>query len=271
MPRASAAFGWRVTFLAPRYRPRFAMETACAGATLPAVFPETRYSAVAAAASDDPDERRAAVARLVQGYYKPVYAHLRARWRLDPERAADLVQGVFEHVRARDVFAAYQQDRGRFRTFVRTCLDHVVESDFRAQQRKKRGGGQRFVSAELLAEYEVDLGAAEPAEDPFDKEFVRALFERGVERLRERLAAANKSQYFELFRSYDLVDQDDRPTYATLAERFGLRSTDVTNYLHFARKELRRALVEELRALTRDEAELEEEARALGLDIEAIG
>jgi hypothetical protein len=69
--------------------------------------------------------------------------------------------------------------------------------------------------------------------------------------------------HFELFERCDLEDADPKPSYAQLALEFGLRSTDVTNYLAFARREFRRCVLDELRAMTASEEEFRREAQAL--------
>lgn len=68
---------------------------------------------------------------------------------------------------------------------------------------------------------------------------------------------------FALFERYDLADAEDRPSYGELAVAFQLAVTDVTNYLAFARREFRRAVLEQLREMTGSEDEFRREAQAL--------
>ena len=70
---------------------------------------------------------------------------------------------------------------------------------------------------------------------------------------------------FRLFERYDLEDHDasERPRYADLAAEFALPVTQVTNHLHWARRELRKAVLEKLREITASEEEFRSEARAL--------
>jgi hypothetical protein len=82
-----------------------------------------------------------------------------------------------------------------------------------------------------------------------------------LRRLRDECASAGKAQHFALLEQYDLGDA--RPSYAELAERFGIAVTDVTNRLFRVRRELRRIVLEVLRELTVSEEEYREEARAL--------
>jgi hypothetical protein len=74
--------------------------------------------------------------------------------------------------------------------------------------------------------------------------------------------------HFELFELYDLQDSDPRPSYNQLATKFGLATTDVTNYLAFARREFRRCVLDQLREMTTTDQEFRREAQALlGVDI----
>ena len=75
---------------------------------------------------------------------------------------------------------------------------------------------------------------------------------------------------FALFERYDLegAEAHDRPTYAQLAADHGLPVTQVTNHLHWARRELRAAVLDKLREITASEEEFRSEARAL-LGVEA--
>ena len=98
---------------------------------------------------------------------------------------------------------------------------------------------------------------------------MRGLFAAAVTALEKRLGDAGKAKYFEVFKRYDLAG-DARPTYAEIAKEVGVSPTDVTNYLHFARKELKRAVVAELRELTTGDDDLREEAVALGIDLDAV-
>ncbi|MGZ4855874.1 MAG: hypothetical protein ACXVKH_11725, partial [Candidatus Angelobacter sp.] len=89
------------------------------------------------------------------------------------------------------------------------------------------------------------------------------LFALAVERLRAQCLAAGKTMQFALFERYDLGDEDARPLYAALAEEFQIALTDVTNYLAFARREVRRCVLIQLRDTTGSDQEFQREARSL--------
>jgi hypothetical protein len=85
-----------------------------------------------------------------------------------------------------------------------------------------------------------------------------------VDALRERCEQSGKQTTFRVFERYVLDDETtDRPSYAELATELGIKVTDVTNYLAFARREFRRLLLEKLREITGSDEEFDAEARLL--------
>jgi RNA polymerase sigma factor (sigma-70 family) len=235
-------------------------------------FPPTRRSAVAAVRSGDPAERVRAFDMLVRAYWKPVYAHLRLRWRHDPDDARDLTQGFFARAFEKGFFADYDPSKALFRTYMKTCLDRFATDAVRKGQREKRGGGSLRVSLDFdVAEEELDglaPGANESVEASFDAAWARGLLAAAVEALESRCEEQGRSPYFTVFRRYVLQDDDDgpRPSYAALAEELGLSVSNVTNYLAWARREFRALLLEELRLVTASKEEFKSEARLLGID-----
>jgi DNA-directed RNA polymerase specialized sigma24 family protein len=236
------------------------------------VFPPTRHSAVLALQSDDPEVRSRCHDRIASVYYRPVYTHVRLRWRKTPDEALDLTQVFFEFAFESGLFAAYDPSRGRFRTYVRFCLDRVVAKQALAERRLKRGGHLQFASADV-AEIENEIGrlaAHEDIESHFDREWTRSLFASSVAELRSTLERAGKTRYFQVFERYELDDTAaERPSYAVIAEQLGVKVTDVTNYLHAARRELRKIVLVRLREITGSEEEFRDEARAvLGIEVD---
>jgi RNA polymerase sigma factor (sigma-70 family) len=245
-------------------------------------FPATRHSVVAGIASADQQTRRIAFDALVSAYWRPVYKYVRIKWRADRDDAADLTQEFFARAFEKGSLGRFDPARARFRTFLRVCLDGFVANEHKAAGRIKRGGTVSFVpldfaaaegelsetSAELVS---VENGRVAAADDDalFRQEWVRALFADGVAALRESCKATGKATQFTVFERYDLDDDiGPRPTYAQLGAELGIPVTQVTNYLAFARRELRRLVLERLRALCASDDEFRLEAREL-LDVDA--
>ena len=231
-------------------------------------FPVTSHSAIIAARSADAQVRERALETIVASYWKPAYKYIRIKWQASNEDAKDLTQGFFASAIAKDYFASYDAEKGTFRTFLRTCLDRYVANQKQSEQRLKRGGGSEhlvldFADAEKEFLFNVASSALSP-EDYFQREWVRSLFGLAVEHLAKRYAASGREIHFTLFERYDLADDETATiSYASLAEEFGLKVTDVTNYLAAARRDFRKIVLEQLRELTASDEEFRAEARTL--------
>ncbi len=199
-------------------------------------------------------------------YWKPVYKYIRRRWGATTEDAQDLTQEFFARLLEKDFLNAYDPDKGRLRTFLRTCVDRLYWNQSRDAQRLKRSGGSTPLPLDFEeAERELTkVAAPESIEDYFEKEWVRSLFSLALQRLRRRCESNGKAMHFALFERYDLSEEDtSKPSYAQLAGEFGLPITDVTNYLAFARREFRRSVLDQLREMTANEEEFRREAQTL--------
>ena len=227
-------------------------------------FPPTRHSALVAVRSADAAERARGLATLSSVYWRPVYSYLRFRWRRPHEDAADLAQEFFTELVENDLLSRFDPSRARLRTYLRVCIDGLVSNHDKAAGRQKRGGGVEpvpFDFEEAREELERVAGTVESPESLFEKQWARGVFATALRRLRDACAQAGKAGHYALLEQYDL--DDARPTYAELAQRFGIAVTDVTNRLFRVRRELRHVVLEVLRELTASEEEFLEEARAL--------
>ncbi|MDQ3071270.1 MAG: hypothetical protein M3R55_16260 [Acidobacteriota bacterium] len=235
------------------------------------VFPTTRHSVIERLRSHDAPRRREALGDLADGYWKPVYKYLRMQWRMPAEEAEDATQAFFAEAIEKDWFDAFEPGKGRFRTFVRVCVDRLVMHRQQAERRVKRGGLVQVIHVDFgSAEHELlgqALSAPPDAEDFFQREFVRALFDRAVRAVRDDCAARGRHVHWRLFERYDLSPPG--ASYAALAAEFGLTPGQVTGYLAQMRAAFRAEAVTALEALCLDREEFRREARELlGLEIE---
>jgi RNA polymerase sigma factor (sigma-70 family) len=236
-------------------------------------FPDTRFSVVRATGSDDPQLREDAWGTLIQSYWKPVYKYIRIKWRADEDDAQDLTQEFFARALDADFFRRFDPSRARFRTYLRVCVHGFVANEYKAASRKKRGGDYRMLSLDFDgAERELRITRVASDIDPdefFRQESIRALFGDAVAELRATLDRAGKDVHMTVFERYDLAEADPgpRPTYQQLADEMDLPVTQITNYLAYARRELRRIVLERLRQISGTEHEFRLEAiDLLGVD-----
>lgn len=229
-------------------------------------FPATCRTLVRDAGSADRVVRQRAWDALIAVYWKPVYGHLRLKWRADAEEAKDFAQAFFAHVLAHEQFARFDAQRAAFRTYLRVCLDSFVQRERQAAGRLKRGGGRMPQPLERAAEHaEACRAELSDPEAAFHQAWVRSVMELAVQALETTCRETGHGVRFQIFERYDLWDaaQGPRPTYAALAAEFGLTAAQVTNQLAAARREFRKLLLEQVRATTANETEFAEAARAL--------
>ena len=235
-------------------------------------FPPTRLSVVEAVRSGDAETRTRALEALVAAYWRPVYRHVRRKWGKDHEEAADRTQEFFAELLERDLLARFDPGKAKLRTYLRVCVDGLVSNAEKAAARQKRGGGVAPLSLDFEgARGELEGASPAKGENPereFEKEWARSVLALGLARLGEALAGRRKGVEARLFEICDLgAEGDPPPSYAALAERFGVSVSDVTNGLSLARREFRRVVLDLLRELTASEEEFRLEARTLlGVD-----
>jgi len=224
-------------------------------------FPSTQHSLVDALRSDEASTRERAVELVARIYRAPVMAVVMHRWQLQAADAEDLTHDFLLQAFDKEWFSRYDASRGRFRTFVRTCLLAFASSRFKSEQRLKRGGATEHVAID-----DVTLAVHDPELDAlFDREWARSVVSSAVDALRTECQSLNRETTFAVFLAHDIDGAEDgeRTSYRELADRFRIPVTQVTNFLTWARRRFRVHVLDTLRALTADDAEFRNEARAL--------
>lgn len=227
-------------------------------------FPSTHYSLLVDMQSEHEPLRQQALERFVEAYWKPAYKYIRLRWRKSPEDSEDLTQTFFTDFLEHGLIGRFDAARASFRTFLRVSLDSQVQRRHESEGRLKRGGGARLLSLDFpAAERELPVAAPDASpEEIFYREWQRQMFALAVEDLRSFAQASRREVQFRIFQEYDLA-AELRPSYQELGLRHQLAVTTVTNYLAWARRELRRLMLNRLAGITSGENEFRSEARRL--------
>jgi len=229
-------------------------------------FPETQRSLVEALGSDDPAVRERAVELAARVYRSPVIVVAMHQWSLQRADAEDLAHDFLAQAFEKGWLFRYDVSRGRFRTFLRACLSAFASTRSEAAGRLKRGGGAVHLDID-----DVTVAAPDAHLDGmFEREWVRSVLAAAVEGLRNECEQAGRPTTFAVFVAHDIAGAEltVAPTYASLADQFGIPVTQVTNYLNWARRRFRAHVLATLRALTVSDTEFRDEARALlGIDV----
>src|SRR5262245_51749450 len=127
-------------------------------------FPQTRWSVIAAARSDDSAERTRALDVLFTAYWKPLYKYIRLKFSKVPDEAQDLTQGFFAELLERDLLSRFEPVKSRLRTYIRLCADSFVLNEIKRTGRQKRGGDAIHLALDFsAAEQELDSQTIDPS------------------------------------------------------------------------------------------------------------
>lgn len=238
-------------------------------------FPTTQWSLVAQAGHDPGPVRQAAVAALVERYAPALLSYLRTRWRLDEHEAADRVQGFLaDKVIEQDLIARAERDRGRFRTFLLTALDHFVSNSFRAARAKKRSPKAQ-VSLDEDLDAPAHPAAGERPAEAFDLAWGRQVLAEAIEQMRRECEAMGRPDLWGVFEGRVLaptLHQETVIPYGELVRRYGFDSpTQASNALVTAGRMFRRFLRHVVRGYEGDEAAVDEEIADLKRIFSAAG
>jgi RNA polymerase sigma factor (sigma-70 family) len=232
-------------------------------------FATTHWSVVLAAGGGESSQAGAALERLCQTYWYPLYAHARRRGH-DADQARDLTQGFFAEILARHAIARADPNRGRFRNFLLTALDHHLHHHHRDAQALKRGGGRELISFDAFAAEQRLASEPQDHRSPdreFDRRWALATLETVRRRLREEVAVAGRTELFDELRPHLFGDLAAAP-YAQMATRLNLTVVAVKVTVHRWRRRYGDLLRQEVAHTLADPTEAEQEIRHL---IAALG
>lgn len=210
-------------------------------------FDDTRWSLVLRAGTSDDVRRREALGVLAATYWPPLYAFLRARGR-SGEDAADLVQGVFAKLIAGESIASVEEEGGRFRNWLLTCLVHHERSVGTAARAQKRGGGAGHLSIDreageaLFASLQA-TGAGSP-EAVYEMAWARRVLEAARAQLEREHVARGRTRVFRAL--VPLLDGEDLDR-AALARCLEMTPVALRVALHRLRDRFRELILAEVR------------------------
>lgn len=229
-----------------------------------AIFETTHWSVVLAAGNRSAAGADAAMERLCQTYWYPLYAYVRRRGYSEHD-AQDLTQGFFAHLLERNAIERVSPAKGKFRSFLLSALNYYL-CDFRDRaMAKKRGGGRTILSFEARAaedRYRLEPVDGGSPERLFERRWALALLDRVLARLKEEFSEAGKAQKFDCLSQY-LVEHEGSGTYAAAADELGQTEEAIKKAVQRMRQRYYVLFREEIAKTVASSAEVEEELRYL--------
>ena len=227
-------------------------------------FVTTHWSIVLTAGRNDTTRADDALANLCQTYWYPLYAYVRRRG-YSPEDAQDLTQEFFARLLERNWVGRADQQRGRFRSFLLSAMNHFLADEWDKARAQKRGGGLtplplQFDTAETR--YSREPADRVTPEYNYERRWALTLLERVLHRLRDDYGAEGRAELFAALSPCLVGDRDSQP-YAELATKLGVTEGTVKSSVHRLRQRYRHRLREEIAQTVAEPADVEEELRHL--------
>ena len=219
---------------------------------------------VLAAGRDDPASARLALARLCQSYWYPLYVYVRRRG-FSPFDAEDLTQEFFARFLEHGWVAHADRQKGRFRTFLLSALNHFLANEWDKAHAQKRGAGAPLLSLEFGPEetrYSREPADNTTPEQQYERRWAMALLETVVQRLQAEYEKKGNGELFKALHPCLTGDRTALP-YKELAASLGLSQEAVKSAVHRLRQRYRRLLREEIAQTVTRLDEVEDELRHL--------
>ena len=227
-------------------------------------FDTTHWSLVLAAGRRGTDESAAALERLCQTYWLPLYAYVRRRVS-DVHDAQDMTQGFFERLLDKNYLADADPQRGRFRSFLLTAFKHFLSKEWEKAKAQKRGGGRSHISLNFsTGDSQITLQPAGglTAEQMYERQWVITLLGRVMQRLETELEKVGKRSQFERLKDF-IVSTKEETTYADVASELSMTESAARMATSRLRRRYRQLLREEIAQTVSSPEDIEDEINSL--------
>ncbi len=210
-------------------------------------FRTTSWSLVQDLVSDDAAERDAAMSRMAELYWPPIYAYFRQLNR-GREDAADLTQAFFnEKILANQLFTRANPNRAKLRTLIKAAVRNYNIDHLRS--RAARDSRNRVPVDQLDIEESILINDPErDALDALDRRWAIAVLNEGICKCQRYYAADGRHKLWQAFFEYSirpLMSGNSRPDLTTLAKAHGFASAaHLASGLHGVRSRMLMTLQE---------------------------
>lgn len=197
-------------------------------------FTATHWSVILAAANG---ESSPALEELCRTYWYPLYVYVRRRG-YGPEQAQDLTQEFFARLLAKRGLETVNPLKGKFRSFLLKCMNHLLADVHDYETRQKRGGGQPVLSFDAAAaeqRYGLEPVEQMTPEKIFERRWVVALLEQVLNRLRDEYSRDGKLEVFGTIQHFLTAEQSEHD-YPAAARQLGMTEGAVRVAVHRLRR-----------------------------------
>jgi RNA polymerase sigma factor (sigma-70 family) len=220
-------------------------------------FPDTQWTTLLKPLARRSPTEIETLDRLFRIYRPAILGFIRPRVR-DPQLAEDLTHDYIHRLLKSDDLLRMDRSKGKFRSFLIVSIKHFLANHFEAIATLKRGGGVVHVPVE---EHADEISEDPKDHDIFMQEWVNAINNEVMERLRGEWAAVGKSNELEDYEPF-IWEKKGTESRADLAKKHGLTANAVNVRVSRLRDRYK-TLLREVVGQTVREGEVDEEIRML--------
>jgi RNA polymerase sigma-70 factor (ECF subfamily) len=225
-------------------------------------FQTTLWTTVVAAGQLSSPDAKAALDRLCQIYWRPVYAYIRKRMP-SSQQAEDLTQSFCARLLEKNYVARADRTRGRFRSFLMTSVENFLCDEYDRATSLKRGGSQRPLSLDIaLADEENEPAVALTPAQAFERRWARSLLDQVMTQLASECRGTGRFRLFEHLQAHFWGEADSIP-YGQLSKELGMTHVHLRVAVHRMRQRYREILREEIAQTVSSPGEIDSELRYL--------
>ena len=216
------------------------------------------------AGRSDTTRARDALANLCQTYWYPLYAYVRRRGH-SPEDAQDLTQEFFARLLERNWVGRADQQKGRFRSFLLSAMNHFLADEWDKARAQKRGGGVMLVPLQFdMAEtrYGHEPSDNVTPEQNYERRWALSVLDKVLQRLRAEYEQEGRADFFAALHPCLVGEGTDQP-YAELAVKLGATESAVKTAVYRLRQRYRQLLRDEIAQTVAEPGEVDEELHHL--------
>ena len=228
------------------------------------LFTTTHWSVVLAAGEQHSDAARVALENLCRAYWYPLYVFVR-RHGYGPQDAQDLTQDFFARVIGNEHLTKVRPEKGRFRSFLLTCLQRFLADARDRAQAQKHGGGRSVISLDdsnAEARYQLEPQDELSPDRIFDRRWAYALLETVMKRLQAEFSDAGKGVVFDALRPF-LAGEAEGLSDSEVAGRLALSEAAAKMTATRMRRRYRQLLRAEVANTVATQTDVDEELRYL--------
>lgn len=228
------------------------------------MFNTTHWSLVLTAGRLDSPDAHAALGRLCENYWHPLYCCAR-RVGHSPANAQDLTQSFLAKLLRMNQIAQADRERGRFRTFLLRSFENFQRNEHERATTQKRGSGRELETwdAETAEQrYQIESQPHLSPEQLYERRWAATLLTGTLARLRREFQAGGRPELFDYLEPHLWGDDTGTP-YAQIATARAMTEGAVKGTMHRLRHRYRELLRDEIAQTVGSAADVDDELQHL--------